>query len=91
MAGFEETEEEKGGDRMTAERKSETLIISEHYMAERVRYWGLYRWKIWRIADILDGPKDVDVPVVFCAQSGLDALEMIKTFEEKWPQPEAVA
>ena len=61
-------------------RKSETLIVTEKFIAERTSRFGLRRWMIWRISDITalhNGP----APVVFYAQTGHDALAMIEAFE----------
>jgi hypothetical protein len=68
---------------ISPERKSETLIISQHFLAERVRRWGIYQWKICRIEDILANVNNHSSrPSVFCAQTGHDALMMIEALEE---------
>lgn len=67
---------------MSVERKSETLIISDHFMAEPTRWWGICKWKIWRISDIVSCSPDKDTPPgVWYARSGHDAMAMMTKFE----------
>ena len=60
-------------------RVSETLILSEHYIAEDVGTFWRQQWSIWELSQASD-PKDDQVPI-FDAQNGADAALMIDAFE----------
>jgi hypothetical protein len=71
---------------MPARRVSETLVVSDQYIAERVGRWGVRQWKIWRLKDVLMRPPP-PIPVFFYAQTGHDAIQMIEHFEANGNEP----
>ena len=72
-----------------ARQVTETLVVSQRCLAERVSRWDMNRWAIWRIADILECPDD-SVPRLFYAQTALDAIEMIEAFERIMDSQQAI-